>query len=151
MAHFDLAGVPRGKMMPSTVPTTEIIRVCSTPGSARRSPATIRSCLGEFKHDPLDSDLKLMPDLTTLSVVPWETDPTAQIICDIVSISGKPITYTPRNLLRHVVGLYAAKGWTPVTAPEIEFYLVAQNIDPDYPLQTPKGRSGRSISGGQAY
>ena len=36
-------------------------------------------------------------------------------------------------------------------APEIEFYLVAKNEDPDYPLQPPKGRSGRSILGGQGY
>ncbi len=147
----DLAGVPRGKMMPSTKFTTETS--LALPNAVFRQTITgdYPEETGEFKHDPLDSDLKLMPDLTTLSVVPWETDPTAQIICDIVSISGKPITYTPRNLLRHVVGLYAAKGWTPVVAPEIEFYLVAQNTDPDYPLQTPKGRSGRSISGGQAY
>ncbi len=36
-------------------------------------------------------------------------------------------------------------------APEIEFYLVAKNDDPDYPLHPPKGRSGRSILGGQSY
>ena len=96
-------------------------------------------------------DLKLVPDLSTLTAVPWEDDPTAQVICDIVDAKGDPIPYTPRNLLRHVVKLYADKGWTPVVAPEIEFYLVAQNIDPDLPLQAPRGRSGRSISGGQGY
>ena len=36
-------------------------------------------------------------------------------------------------------------------APEIEFYLVAQSDDPDYPLQPPRGRSGRTITGGQSY
>jgi glutamine synthetase len=50
-----------------------------------------------------------------------------------------------------VLSLYTEKGWKPVVAPEIEFYLVATNDDPDYPLHPPKGRSGRSILGGQGY
>ncbi len=29
----------------------------------------------EFRYDSRDSDIKLVPDLSTLSVVPWETDP----------------------------------------------------------------------------
>jgi glutamine synthetase len=147
----DLAGVPRGKMMPSGKFTTETS--LALPNAVFRQTITgeYPQETSEFKHDPLDSDLKLVPDLSTLSDVPWETDPTAQVICDIVSTSGKPIIHTPRNLLRHVVSLYAEKGWKPVVAPEIEFYLVAQNTDPDIPLQTPKGRSGRTISGGQAF
>jgi glutamine synthetase len=54
-------------------------------------------------------------------------------------------------VLRRVLGLYADKGWRPVIAPELEFYLVAVNTDPDYPLEPPEGRSGRQESGRQAY
>ena len=36
-------------------------------------------------------------------------------------------------------------------APEIEFYLVRKNPDPDYPLTPPVGRSGRAIGGGAGY
>jgi len=39
----------------------------------------------------------------------------------------------------------------PIVAPEIEFYLVHKNPDPDYPLTPPVGRSGRPIGGGQGY
>ena len=39
----------------------------------------------------------------------------------------------------------------PVVAPEIEFYLVRKNPDPDYPLAPPVGRSGRPIGGGAGY
>ncbi len=147
----DMAGIPRGKMMPSSKFTTETSLALPNAIFRQTIAGDYPEESGEFKHDPLDSDLKLMPDLSTLSDVPWETDPTAQVICDIVGINGKPVTYTPRNLLRHIMGLYAAKGWKCVVAPEIEFYLVAQNTDPDYPLKTPVGRSGRAISGGQAY
>ncbi|MFN9744838.1 MAG: glutamine synthetase family protein, partial [Betaproteobacteria bacterium] len=35
--------------------------------------------------------------------------------------------------------------------PELEFYLVARNTDPDVPLKPPVGRSGRSETSRQAY
>ena len=38
-----------------------------------------------------------------------------------------------------------------MVAPEIEFYLVKTNEDPDIPLQPPIGRSGRAIAGGNGY
>ncbi len=47
--------------------------------------------------------------------------------------------------------LYDAEGWEPVVAPELEFYLVARNTDPDMPLKPPIGRSGRAETSRQAY
>jgi glutamine synthetase len=38
-----------------------------------------------------------------------------------------------------------------VVAPELEFYLVARNTDPDMPLKPPIGRSGRAETSRQAY
>ncbi|MBB4234877.1 glutamine synthetase family protein [Rhizobium esperanzae] len=147
----DLAGVPRGKMMPSS-------KFTSNTSLALPSAIYRHTISGEypdetesFRYEPRDSDLKLMPDLSTLSVVPWETDPTAQVICDIVDSDGGEVSYTPRNVLKRILSLYHERGWKPIVAPEIEFYLVAKNDDPDYPLHPPKGRSGRSILGGQGY
>ena len=84
----DLAGVPRGKMMPSS-------KFTSNTSLALPSAIYRHTISGEypdetesFRYEPRDSDLKLVPDLSTLSVVPWETDPTAQVICDIVSVDG---------------------------------------------------------------
>ena len=57
----------------------------------------------------------------------------------------------PRQVLRRVVELYSNRGWKPVVAPEIEFYLVKPNKDPDYPLEPPSGRSGRPESARQSY
>ena len=37
----------------------------------------------------------------------------------------------------------AEKGWEPVVAPELEFFLTKVNEDPDYPLVPPIGRSRR--------
>ncbi|HWU24819.1 MAG TPA: hypothetical protein VN154_00325, partial [Rhizomicrobium sp.] len=41
--------------------------------------------------------------------------------------------------------------WRPLVAPELEFFLAAKNIDPDYPLLPPAGKTGRPQTGRQAY
>ncbi len=147
----DLAGVPRGKMMPSSKFTSNTSLALPSALYRHTISGEYPEETGNFRYEPRDSDLKLLPDLSTLSIVPWETDPTAQVICDIVGSNGEDVAYTPRNVLKNVLRLYKERGWRPVVAPEIEFYLVALNDDPDYPLHPPKGRSGRSILGGQGY
>jgi glutamine synthetase len=57
----------------------------------------------------------------------------------------------PRQVLQHVLELYEQRGWEPVVAPELEFYLVEPNIDADYQLKPPVGRSGRAEPGRQSY
>jgi glutamine synthetase len=49
-----------------------------------------------------------------------------------------------------VLELCDSKGWKPVVAPELEFFLVEKNIDPDFPLKPPIGRSGRPETARQA-
>jgi glutamine synthetase len=83
--------------------------------------------------------------------VPWATDQTAQVIHDCYDKDGQLVPFAPRNLLRRIMGLYAAQGWTPVVAPEMEFFLTARNIDPNQPVIPPMGRSGRRAAGKQAY
>jgi glutamine synthetase len=58
---------------------------------------------------------------------------------------------SPRQVLRRVLSFFTEKGWVPCVAPEVEFYLVEKNIDPDYPLKPPIGRSGRPETGRQGY
>jgi glutamine synthetase len=84
-------------------------------------------------------------------VVPWAAEPTAQVIHDCFYSDGRPVMMAPRHLLRHVLDLYAQRGWEPVIAPELEFYLIEPNIDADYQLKPPVGRSGRAEPGRQSY
>lgn len=147
----DLAGVARGKMMP----TEKFFS-----GPIMTMPASIfaQTISGEypaedenFKHAPTDGDLFFQADYSTLCTVPWETDPTAQLIHDAFTRDGDPVETAPRNVLKRVLDLYEKQGWKPVVAPEIEFYLVKPNADPDYPLEPPIGRSGRPEVGRQSY
>ena len=147
----DQAGVARGKMMPSK-------KFISNTSLALPSAVFMTTISGEYPEDGHgfvypedDGDLKLVPDLATLSVVPWESDPTAQVICDLARQDGSVVEYSPRNVLKRVMAKYAEMGMKPIVAPEIEFYLVHKNPDPDYPLTPPVGRSGRPIGGGQGY
>lgn len=99
----------------------------------------------------LEPDMILKPDLSTTTAAPWANDGTLQVIHDAFDQKGAPVAFSPRNVLRHVVSLYEAEGWTPVVAPEMEFYLVARNIDPAQPIEPMMGRTGRPAAGRQAY
>ncbi|WP_308389432.1 glutamine synthetase family protein [Acidithiobacillus sp. AMEEHan] len=146
----DLTGIPRGKIVPAGKYLS---------GGTLRLPESIfsQTVTGEYPEDeetgsdPAGIDMFLLPDESTLRVVPWAKEPTAQVIHDCQYIKGGIVSIAPRAMLRAVLELYAAQGWRPVIAPELEFYLVARNTDPDYPLATPIGRCGRQESGRQSY
>ncbi|MFC5067216.1 glutamine synthetase family protein [Flaviflagellibacter deserti] len=147
----DQAGVARGKIMPAS-------KFFNSPAMNLPSSIFHQTIAGEYPDedmpgagDPADADLVLVPDFSTLCVVPWANDPTAQLIHDCYHRDGRPIEVAPRQLLRRIVELYAHKGWRAMVAPEIEFYLVKPNTDPDYPLEPPVGRSGRPETGRQSY
>jgi glutamine synthetase len=148
----DLTGVARGKILP---------REKFTEDRGMRLPEAVvgMGVTGEFPEEgpyydviqPTDRDMHLRPDPATVRIVPWATDPTAQVIHDCFDRDGKLVPFAPRSVLRRVCDLYAAEGWSPVVAPELEFYLVARNTDPDMPLKPPIGRSGRAETSRQAY
>jgi glutamine synthetase len=147
----DQAGVARGKMMP-------VQKFLAGPTMTMPVSIFTQTITGDypedtevFRSDPADQDILLRPDFSTLSVVPWEADPTAQLIHDAFFRDGRPVEIAPRQVLQKIIGLYAERGWQPVVAPEIEFYLVKPNKDPDYPLEPPTGRSGRAEAGRQSY
>jgi glutamine synthetase len=148
----DLTGVARGKILP---------REKFTEDRGMRLPEAVvaMGVTGEFPEEgpyydvitPTDRDMHLRPDPGTVRIVPWASDPTAQVIHDCYDRNGQLVPYAPRSVLRHVCGLFDAMGLSPVVAPELEFYLVARNTDPDVPLKPPVGRSGRSETSRQAY
>ncbi len=148
----DLTGVARGKILPREKFTEE--------RGMRLPEATVAmGVTGEFPEEgpyydvisPTDLDMHLRPDPTTVRIVPWATDPTAQVIHDCYDKDARLVPFAPRSVLRRVCDMFDAKGWKPVVAPELEFYLVARNSDPDMPLKPPIGRSGRAETSRQAY
>ncbi|MEU9886200.1 glutamine synthetase family protein [Sphaerisporangium sp. NPDC051011] len=71
-------------------------------------------------------DVTLKPDLSTLTLVPWEPH-TASVICDIEELDGTPLALSPRRLLRKVLEDAADLGFSATAAYEFEFYLLRQS------------------------
>jgi glutamine synthetase len=148
----DLTGVARGKILP---------REKFTEDRGMRLPEIVvaMGVTGVFPEEgpyyevipKTDRDMHLRPDPSTARIVPWASDPTAQVIHDCYNRAGELVPYAPRSVLRRICTLYDEAGLVPQVAPELEFYLVARNTDPDVPLKPPVGRSGRSETSRQAY
>ena len=144
----DIAGVARGKAMPASKFATQ---------SSYYLPNSIflQTITGDWADNPLDNftepDMVLVPDFSTASAAPWTADITLQVIHDAQDQKGNPVPFSPRNVLRRVVQLFNERGFTPVVAPEMEFFLTARNTDPNMPILPPMGRSGRRAAGRQAY
>jgi glutamine synthetase len=100
---------------------------------------------------PAEIDIVLKADPKTVRVVPWAAEPTAQVIHDCFYSDGRQGDDGAAPAAAARADLYAERGWEPVIAPELEFYLVEPNIDADYQLKPPIGRSGRAEPGRQSY
>ena len=145
----DLPGIARGK----AVPASKFARQSyfHLPDSIFYQ--TITGDWGEAAGDDgfIERDMILKPDFSTASAAPWTGDWTLQVIHDAYDRDHNPIPFSPRNVLKRVVQLYHDKGWKPVVAPEMEFFLVAPNVDPAQGIKPMMGRSGRPAAARQAY
>jgi glutamine synthetase len=145
----DLAGTSRGKAMPVRMfdPDHETY----LPISIFYQSITGQDVEMDIANQWAEGDMVLKPDMSTARAVPWAKEPTVQVIHDLFNRDGTPVNIAPRNVLKQVVSLYAQQGWKPVVAPELEFYLIKPNLDPNEPIQPPVGRTGRRGSGNQSY
>ncbi len=145
----DLPGIARGKAVPAA--KWERQQFFHLPNSIFFQ--TITGDWGEAAGPEgfVEPDMVLRPDLATTTAAPWAADGTLQVIHDAYDQKGRPVGCSPRNVLKRVVDLYKAEGWTPVVAPEMEFYLVGRNVDPAKAIEPMLGRTGRPAAARQAY
>lgn len=148
----DLTGVARGKISPTS-------KFIAEKGMRLPESVLLQTVTGDYVDqniyyqllDPAEIDMFCRPDENAVFLVPWAVEPTAQVIHDTYDKQGRPIELSPRNILKRVLAMYAERGWQPIVAPEMEFYLTKRSDDPDYPLQAPIGRSGRQETGRQSF
>ena len=145
----DLPGIARGKAVPATKFSRQ--KSFHLPDSIFFQ--TITGGWGEAAGEEgfVERDMVLKPDMSTASAAPWTGDWTLQVVHDAFDRKEEPIPFAPRNVLKRVINLYHAKGWDPIVAPEMEFFLVARNLDPANPIEAMMGRSGRPAAARQAY
>jgi glutamine synthetase len=145
----DFVGTSRGKAMPTAKfdPTAEMALPISL---------FYQTISGEFvdldiPDQWLEKDIVLRPDMKTACAIPWADDVSMQVICDMFNRDGTPLDIAPRTVLKRVIEAYAAKGWKPIVAPELEFYLTKPNLDPNDPIEAPVGRTGREVPSRQVF
>ncbi|MCW8833528.1 MAG: glutamine synthetase family protein [Colwellia sp.] len=148
----DHTGVARGKVLP-------VEKFISEQGCRLGETILLQSIVGGYAadgvlwslSDPRDVDMILKPDANACYLLPWHDEKTAMIIHDCYTPQGEKVTFSPRNLLRKVIQLYAEQGWQAVVAPEMELYLAKTSTDENQELQAPAGKSGRVEAGRQSF
>jgi len=144
----DLNGVPRGKVM-----TAEGFLEGRRLQLARG--VLLQCMMGGYPaarfYGSDDGDLALNAEPTQIHRLPWADTPRALAICDADELDGGSSGLSTRGLLKQVIARYAAHGWQPVVATELEFFVFARNADPLQPFQPPQGLDGRREDGGSAF
>jgi len=142
----DMAGSARGKVVPAD----------KFGAGEMKMPEAIfsQTISGDYIKDACnveDRDMLLVPDPTTLRPVPWASDPAASVFVDCYHRDGSAVAQSPRSVLRNVLAKYEARGWIPVVAPEVEFYLLSPHSDPKEEAEPPEGRLGWTEGARQPY
>ena len=70
-----------------------------------------------------ESDLYLQPDESSFAVVPWESTPTARLICDVHLPGGAPFVADPRHALKAVLAEAVEMGFDYRVSMEVEFFV----------------------------
>lgn len=142
----DMAGSARGKVVPAN-------KFGSAP---MKMPEAVfqQTVSGAYIYDPSnveDRDMILTPDPSTLRPVPWASEPAASVFLDCHRRDGTAVLKSPRGVLRNVLGKFEARGWVPVVAPEVEFYLLSAHSDPNAEAEPPEGRLGWTEGANQPF
>lgn len=90
-----------------------------------------------------ESDMFLVPDLSTYQVIPWERGEftTARVICWVHNPNNEPFPGDPRNLLLKQLEKLEELGYTFHAGPELEFFLFARGANGDISV-LPHDRAG---------
>ncbi len=148
IAVADLNGQARGKRLPARFAHKLVTDGARMPMSV----LNVDIWGDDIEDSPLvfetgDRDGVLMPTERGFVPMPWLASPTALLPAWMFTDDGRPFAGDPRHALARVLDRYAARGWTPVVATELEFYLIDDSSDAPQPPPAP--RSGRRRLGGE--
>ena len=148
VAVADLNGQARGKRLPA-----RFARKVLTEGA--RMPMSVLNVDiwgDDIENSPLvfetgDRDGVLWPTERGFVPMPWLASPSALLPAWMFTEEGAPFAGDPRHALARVLERYAARGWTPQVATELEFYLIDDGGETLQPPPSP--RSGKRRLGGE--
>jgi len=82
---------------------------------------------GEVGQLPSDPDIAAIPDLRSLTLVPWQQN-LARFACDI-TVEGEPWPYCPRTILRNQLARAKELGYEYKIGLELEYFLIRRRDD----------------------
>ncbi len=90
---------------------------------------------GAIGQRPNDPDLAAIPDVRSLTPLPWRPN-VARLACD-VTVEGEAWPYCPRTILRGVLDRAASMGYEFKIGAELEYFLVRKLDDGSIELADP--------------
>jgi glutamine synthetase len=73
-------------------------------------------------------DFVLVPDLATLTPVPWQ-EGTALVLADVAWEDGSDVVASPRQVLRRQLARLAERGWEALAGTELEFIIFEDSYE----------------------
>jgi len=113
----DLYGRPSAKLVPAS----------NLDSLAEEGAGFAGFAAGDIGQLPSDPDIAAIPDLDSLTLVPWQQN-LARFACD-VTVEGEPWPYCPRTILRNVVTRARELGYEFKFGMELEYFLVRKRDD----------------------
>lgn len=125
LAASDLNGQARGKR----IPIAHAEKAISAGARMPKSALNVDIWGDDIENSPLvfasgDQDGVLRPTHRGPVPLPWMAEPAALLPLWMFHDDDTPFAGDPRQALQSVLERYAEKGWTPVVAMEMEFYLI---------------------------
>ena len=147
IAAVDLNGLARGKRLPSTMLDKAMGGGVRMPLSALNVDIAGSDIDGSpLVFDTGDRDGVLVPWYGEPRPMPWLAAGGQLLPATMTLDDGTPFAGDPRAALQGVLERYAARGWTPFVAMELEFYL----LDPGGGLEPPLNPvTGRRLDGSE--
>lgn len=112
IAFVDLFGGMRAKLVPAT----------AMDGVAK-SGAGFAGFATWFDMTPADPDVLVMPDMETLTLLPWK--PGVAWVTGDLYMGGKPVAQNPRQVLKGLIAKAAEQGVELKTGVECEYFLIS--------------------------
>ena len=113
----DLYGRPSAKLVPAA----------SLDGLVADGAGFAGFAAGEIGQVPSDPDIAAIPDLSSLTLVPWQPN-LARFACD-VTVEGEAWPYCPRTILRGQLARAKELGYEFKLGLELEYFLVRRTED----------------------
>ncbi len=100
----DMAGIARGKILPAQ----RFLQAMGRNSLRLPEAVFVQTVTGDYPDEGIVTseampDIYLVPDPSTIRLVPWYDEPTAQIICDPFYLDDTPVEIASRTLLKRSV------------------------------------------------